>query len=101
MSIPDGTGAGGYDILFMQGGASQQFAQVAMNLLSPGASAGYIVSGAWGEKAVSEARAVASQSGATVHVACTTANSTPGVRSMCVFRMPMRSLWYRLTHTCI
>ncbi|RLT55181.1 MAG: 3-phosphoserine/phosphohydroxythreonine transaminase [Chloroflexi bacterium] len=78
MSIPDGTGAGGYDILFMQGGASQQFAQVAMNLLSPGASAGYIVSGVWGEKAVSEARAVASESGATVHVACTTASTTPG-----------------------
>jgi len=81
MSIPDGTGTGGYDILFMQGGASQQFAQVAMNLLSPGASAGYIVSGVWGEKAVSEARAVASQSGATVHVACTTASSTPGAPS--------------------
>ena len=78
MSIPDGTGAGGYDILFMQGGASQQFAQVAMNLLSPGASAGYIVSGVWGEKAVSEARAVASEAGATVHVACTTASTTPG-----------------------
>ena len=78
MSIPDGTGAGGYDILFMQDGASQQFAQVAMNLLSPGASAGYIVSGVWGEKAVSEARAVASESGATVHVACTTASTTPG-----------------------
>lgn len=78
MAIPDGTGADGYDILFMQGGASQQFAQVAMNLLSPRTSAGYIVSGVWGEKAVAEARAVALHSGATVRVACTTASSTPG-----------------------
>ncbi len=78
MAIPDGTGADGYDILFMQGGASQQFAQVAMNLLSPGASAGYIVSGVWGEKAVAEARAVALHAEASVHVACTTASSTPG-----------------------
>ncbi len=78
MAIPDGTGADGYDILFMQGGASQQFAQVAMNLLSPGASAGYIISGVWGEKAVAEARAVALHAEASVHVACTTASSTPG-----------------------
>ena len=77
MAIPDGIGADGYDILFMQGGASQQFAQVAMNLLSPGVSAGYVVSGVWGEKAVAEARAVASQSGATVRVACTTASTAP------------------------
>ena len=78
MAIPDGTGADGYDILFMQGGASQQFAQVAMNLLSPGASAGYIISGVWGEKAVAEARAVALHAEASVRVACTTASSTPG-----------------------
>ncbi len=78
MAIPHGTGADGYDILFMQGGASQQFAQVAMNLLSPGASAGYIISGVWGEKAVAEARAVALHAEASVHVACTTASRTPG-----------------------
>jgi phosphoserine aminotransferase len=61
-----------YDILFMQGGASQQFAQLPMNFLTPGSSADYVVTGAWGEKAVSEARSVAALFGASVRVAGTT-----------------------------
>jgi phosphoserine aminotransferase len=44
-----------YRALFMQGGASLQFALVPMNLLSSGAVADYVVCGAWGEKAVEEA----------------------------------------------
>jgi phosphoserine aminotransferase len=47
-----------YDVLFLQGGASMQFAQVPMNLLTPGASADYVVTGAWGEKALAEAKTV-------------------------------------------
>jgi phosphoserine aminotransferase len=45
----------GYRVLFLQGGATQHFAQIPMNLALPGQSADYIVSGHWGEKAVSEA----------------------------------------------
>lgn len=45
----------GYRVLFMQGGASAQFALVPMNFLPAGAVADYIVTGAWGEKAVEEA----------------------------------------------
>jgi phosphoserine aminotransferase len=45
-----------YRALFMQGGASAQFALLPLNVLRPGASADYIVTGAWGEKAVEEAR---------------------------------------------
>ncbi|MBK8171488.1 MAG: 3-phosphoserine/phosphohydroxythreonine transaminase [Sandaracinaceae bacterium] len=44
-----------YEVLFLQGGASQQFAVVPMNLLPGGKSADYIVTGTWGEKAVAEA----------------------------------------------
>ncbi|HEX7341714.1 MAG TPA: 3-phosphoserine/phosphohydroxythreonine transaminase [Rhodanobacteraceae bacterium] len=44
-----------YAILFLQGGATQHFAQVPMNLAGPGEHADYIVSGHWGDKAVSEA----------------------------------------------
>lgn len=44
-----------YKILFLQGGATQQFAQVPMNLAADGQRADYIVNGHWGEKAVSEA----------------------------------------------
>jgi phosphoserine aminotransferase len=43
-----------YQILFLQGGASLQFAQIPMTFLSK--SADYIVSGAWSEKAVKEAK---------------------------------------------
>ena len=45
-----------YRVLFMSGGASLQFAMVPMNLLKPGSSADYVVTGAWGRKAVAEAR---------------------------------------------
>ena len=47
-----------YTILFLQGGASLQFSMVPMNLLPAGGSADYIVTGAWGQKAVKEAKKV-------------------------------------------
>lgn len=43
-----------YKILFLQGGASLQFSMIPMNFLK--SSADYIVTGAWGEKAVKEAK---------------------------------------------
>jgi phosphoserine aminotransferase len=46
----------GYQVLFLQGGASLQFSMVPMNLLPPAGSADYIVTGAWSEKAVKEAK---------------------------------------------
>ena len=49
----------GYHVLFLQGGASLQFSMVPMNLLPEGGSADYIVTGAWSQKAVKEARRVA------------------------------------------
>jgi phosphoserine aminotransferase len=47
-----------YHVLFLQGGASLQFSMVPMNLLPPGGSADYVVTGAWSEKAVKEAKRV-------------------------------------------
>jgi len=44
-----------YAVLFLQGGATQHFAQIPMNLAGEGDSADYIVTGHWGEKATSEA----------------------------------------------
>ena len=46
-------------MLFLQGGASLQFSMVPMNLLPAGGSADYIVTGAWSQKAVKEAKRVA------------------------------------------
>ncbi len=43
-------------VLFIQGGASQQFAMVPMNLLPPGGTADYLVTGVWAEKAWKEAK---------------------------------------------
>ncbi len=47
-----------YRVLFLQGGASLQFSMVPMNLLTAQSSADYIVTGAWSQKAVKEARRV-------------------------------------------
>jgi phosphoserine aminotransferase len=47
-----------YRVLFLQGGASLQFSMVPMNLLTPGATADYIDSGTWAEKAIKEAKKV-------------------------------------------
>jgi len=57
----------GYHVLFLQGGASTQFSMVPMNLIAAGATADYIVTGAWGQKAVKEAKRVGA-----VNVASTT-----------------------------
>ena len=49
MEIPDN-----YKVLFLQGGASQQFAMIPMNLMKNGV-ADYIVTGQWAKKAYNEA----------------------------------------------
>lgn len=45
-----------YAVLFLQGGATQHFAQIPMNLAGEGDSADYVVSGHWSAKAASEAK---------------------------------------------
>ena len=54
-AIPDD-----FTVLFIGGGASLQFAQVPMNLLAEGQTAGYLNTGAWGRKALGDAMKVAS-----------------------------------------
>ncbi len=51
MSIPDN-----YKVLFLQGGASSQFAMVPMNLLGEKKTADYINTGSWSKKAIAEAK---------------------------------------------
>jgi phosphoserine aminotransferase len=62
LAVPDT-----HDILLLQGGAHQQFAQVPMNLLNPGQSADYVLTGGWSERAYEEAKNVGN-----VRLACTT-----------------------------
>jgi phosphoserine aminotransferase len=47
----------GYKVLFLQGGATLQFAQIPMNLLAGKSKADYVVTGEWSKKAVKEAQA--------------------------------------------
>jgi len=51
MSIPDN-----YKVLFLQGGASSQFAMVPLNLLGDKDSADYLNTGMWSKKAIAEAK---------------------------------------------
>jgi phosphoserine aminotransferase len=45
-----------YRVLFLQGGATQHFAQIPMNLASRAQSADYVLTGDWSEKAAKEAK---------------------------------------------
>ncbi len=51
MALPDN-----YKVLFLQGGASSQFAMVPINLLNGNNSADYLLTGQWSKKAVAEAK---------------------------------------------
>ena len=51
MAIPDN-----YKVLFVQGGASSQFAMVPINLLNGGKSADYLLTGQWSKKAIAEGK---------------------------------------------
>ena len=50
MNIPDN-----YKVLFLQGGASSQFAMIPMNLMTGSGKADYVVTGQWAKKAYKEA----------------------------------------------
>jgi len=63
MGIPDN-----YKVLFLQGGASGQFAMAPMNLLAQGRTADYLLTGVFATKAHEEAASIGS-----THVAATTA----------------------------
>ncbi|HEX9205210.1 MAG TPA: 3-phosphoserine/phosphohydroxythreonine transaminase, partial [Candidatus Deferrimicrobiaceae bacterium] len=57
-----------YEVLLLQGGATTLFAQIPMNLLEKGATTQYVITGAWGEKALGEAKMVSAMFGANVSV---------------------------------
>jgi phosphoserine aminotransferase len=65
MAIPDE-----YKVLFLQGGASSQFAMVPMNLLRGKGGADYLNTGSWSKKAIAEAKRFC-----RVHTAATTEES--------------------------
>ena len=56
----------GYQVLFLQGGATLQFSMIPMNLLRAGGTADFLETGVWAEKAIAEAKKIGG-----VHVAAT------------------------------
>ena len=61
-----------HTVLFLQGGASTQFAMVPMNLLGERQTADYVRSGAWAKKAITEAKKLGS-----VHIAADCGDDIP------------------------
>jgi phosphoserine aminotransferase len=51
LQVPDG-----YEVLFLQGGATSQFAMVPLNLARPEQTADYVRTGHWSDKAIEDAR---------------------------------------------
>jgi len=48
-----------HQVLFLQGGASLQFAMLPMNFIPTGGSADYLITGSWSKKALKEAQIIA------------------------------------------
>lgn len=65
LAIPDN-----YKVLFLQGGASSQFAAIPLNLLGDKDSADYLNTGMWSKKAIAEARRYCN-----VHIAADTSDN--------------------------
>lgn len=82
-----------YQILFMQGGASTQFALIPMNLLPHGGHATYIDSGYWSMKAANEAK----QHG-TIHLGASVNHATPlRIPALADWVVPPQSAYCHIT----
>ena len=75
-----------YEVVFIQGGGSQQFAMIPMNFLPAGATADYANQGTWSGKALKEAKIVAALRGANVNTVADCAKDIPT-------RMPADGEW--------
>ncbi len=87
-----------YEVLFIQGGGSMQFAMIPMNFLGAGQAADYSNQGAWSGKALKEAQKIAALRGATVNTVANCAKDIPT-------RMPFADEWkfndgVAYTHIC-
>ncbi len=87
-----------YEVMFIQGGASLQFAMIPMNFLGAGETADYANEGTWSGKALKEAQKVAALRGASVNTVANCAKDIPT-------RMPREDEWKfspnaAYTHIC-
>lgn len=82
-----------HEVLLLQGGASQQFAQLPLLALRPGEHAHYGIMGVWGDKAFDEAQRVAALAGATV----TREGQAPYTRALAHLNVPSGARYVHLT----
>ncbi|WP_411345757.1 3-phosphoserine/phosphohydroxythreonine transaminase [Paenibacillus sp. WLX1005] len=83
----------GYKVLFLQGGASTQFAMLPMNLLTEGKVGSYVDTGSWAGKAISEAKLI----GETHVVASSKAANYMSVPDFDTFDIPANAAYVHLT----
>ncbi len=88
LAIPDD-----YAVLFLQGGAAQHFVQIPMNIAGPGASADYVLTGHWSERA----ERAAAQICATRVAATTDAAGYRGVPAADDYRFDPSAAYVHLT----
>ncbi|TVX96505.1 3-phosphoserine/phosphohydroxythreonine transaminase [Cohnella terricola] len=88
LGVPDG-----YKVLFVQGGASTQFAMIPMNLLRPGTKAAYVATGSWATKAIQEAKLF----GETVVAASSEANAYKHIPAIGELNVPADAAYVHLT----
>ncbi|GKU80270.1 3-phosphoserine/phosphohydroxythreonine transaminase [Paenibacillus sp. L3-i20] len=86
--IPDN-----YHVLFLQGGASTQFAMLPMNLLRDGHPAAYVHTGAWADKAIKESKLI----GETVVAATTASDNFMRMPSLSEIVVPSNASYLHLT----
>jgi phosphoserine aminotransferase len=88
MNIPTG-----YKVLFLQGGASTQFAMIPMNLLPTGKTAAFVHTGSWAEKAYKEAKLF----GNAVLAASSQADQFTNIPSLSDIQIPDNAAYLHIT----
>ena len=82
-----------YKVLFLQGGASTQFAMIPMNLLTPDTSAAFVMTGSWADKAIKEAKLV----GQTSIVASSEADKFNRIPNLSGIELPSNAAYLHVT----
>ncbi|MEW4368842.1 3-phosphoserine/phosphohydroxythreonine transaminase [Paenibacillus kandeliae] len=83
----------GYKVLFLQGGASTQFAMLPMNLLTEGKVGSYVDTGSWASKAISEAKLI----GETQVAASSKADNYMKIPAFDTFDIPENAAYVHIT----
>jgi phosphoserine aminotransferase len=82
----------GYKVLFLQGGASTQFAMLPMNLLSAGKVASYVMTGSWAEKAIQEAQLIGE-----THIAASSKEGVLHIPALSEIEIPENAAYLHVT----